>query len=323
MIRAIIKITFGLSFFIFAIGSLSFWFENKVYNSFISSDDKYATDSIAGHIKKSDLDVHFQWKDHNEGRFTIITNNLGFREDSNTQVEKKENTTRILVTGDSHTDGVCNNPESFSNTLEEKLNLSESTLKWEIINGGAGYYTFQNYNGFLKRNLYLKPDKYIVTVYTGNDFIEAIFIDHSPTLIESVKRTWYRVRKYVLFHDADQLGLSQANLQQLYFELYPEVIKVAQNIAIRELSDIQFVCDENNIELIILMLPSNLEAKLKYDASDLTQKVIETLEASSISHINLLPAFQQSEKDLFWKQDLHLNTEGHQVVASSLFFELQ
>ena len=141
--------------------------------------------------------------------------------------------------------------------------------------------------------------------------------------MKSVKRSCYRIRKYWRFHDAHQLGLSQANLQQLYFQLYPEVVKIAQDIAIRELSDIQFVCDENNIELIILILPSNLETKLKYDASNLTQKVIETLEASSIQYINLLPAFQKSEKDLFWKQDLHLNTEGHKVVASILFAEQQ
>ena len=117
--------------------------------------------------------------------------------------------------------------------------------------------------------------------------------------MKSVKRSCYRIRKYWRFHDAHQLGLSQANLQQLYFQLYPEVVKIAQDIAIRELSDIQFVCDENNIELIILILPSNLETKLKYDASDLTQKVIETLEASSIQYINLLPAFQNQKKIYF------------------------
>jgi len=117
--------------------------------------------------------------------------------------------------------------------------------------------------------------------------------------LKSVKRSCYRIRKYWRFHDAHQLGLSQANLQQLYFQLYPEVVKIAQDIAIRELSDIQFVCDENNIELIILILPSNLETKLKYDASDLTQKVIETLEASSIQYINLLPAFQNQKKIYF------------------------
>lgn len=323
MIREIIKITFGLSFFILLIGYFSYWFENKVYNSFISNDDKYITDSIAGHIKKPNLDVHFEWKEHKKGEFTIITNNLGFREDAKTQPLKENNSKRILITGDSHTDGVCNNSESFSNILEESMNRLDSTLKWEVINGGAGYYTFKNYKGFLKKNLHLKPDKYIVTVYTGNDFIEAIFTDHSPTLIESVRRSCYRIRKYWRFHDAHQLGLSQANLQQLYFQLYPEVVKIAQEIAIRELRDIQFVCDENSIELIILMLPSNLETKLKYDASNLTQKVIETLEASSIQYINLLPAFQKSEKDLFWKQDLHLNTEGHKVVASILFAEQQ
>ncbi len=323
MIREIIRITFGLLFFILLIGSFSYWFENKVYNSFISYDNKYTTDSIAGHIKKPNLAVHFEWKEHKNGKFTIITNNLGFREDTKTKSLKENNSQRILITGDSHTDGVCNNSESFSNILEESMNRLDSRLKWEVINGGVGYYTFKNYKGFLKRNLFLNPDKYIVTLYTGNDFIEAIFTDQPPTLIESVKRSYYRIRKYWRFPGADQLGLSQAHLQQLYFELYPEVIKSAQEIAISELRDIQFICDKNKIELIILLLPSNLETKLKYDASILTQKLIETLETSSIRYINLLPAFQKSEKNLFWEQDLHLNTEGHKVVASILFAEQQ
>ena len=59
------------------------------------------------------------WPERADGQWMLRTNDLGFREDAALPVPRPA--LRVLVTGDSHTDGVCNNDESFANLLEARL----------------------------------------------------------------------------------------------------------------------------------------------------------------------------------------------------------
>ena len=106
----------------------------------------------------------------------MTTNNLGFREDEDTQENKPANTIRVLVTGDSHIDGVVYNSESFPNLLESRLNADYGSERFEVINGGVGYYGPQHYLGFLRKYAFLRPDMFIVVVYSGNDFQDVTMV---------------------------------------------------------------------------------------------------------------------------------------------------
>jgi hypothetical protein len=86
---------------------------------------------------------------------------------------------RILVTGDSHTDGVCNNSESFTNLLEAELSAAHPGEAIEALNAGKGAYSFYNYLGVLERLLPLRPDVFVVAVYGGNDFVESLALRHT------------------------------------------------------------------------------------------------------------------------------------------------
>ena len=150
--------------------------------------DYYKADEIAGHIHQPNAKREFPWEEHSTGIMLITTNNLGFREDADTPKTKPANTTRILVTGDSHTDGVVHNAESFSNQLEHLLASEYPNRQFEVVNGGVGYYAPQNYAGFIERFAYLKPDVFILTIYTGNDFIDAVEVAHQRGKIAAPTR---------------------------------------------------------------------------------------------------------------------------------------
>jgi hypothetical protein len=47
-----------------------------------------------------------RWPEHPEGGFRMVVNNKGLRENEDTQIQKADQAFRILVTGDSHIDGV-------------------------------------------------------------------------------------------------------------------------------------------------------------------------------------------------------------------------
>jgi hypothetical protein len=113
--------------------------------------DYYMSDLVIGHIHRPNVQREVTWDEHPEGRVIMRTNNLGFREDTDTDVKKRDDTVRILVTGDSHIDGVVDNSESFPNRLEALLNSSGLGPTFEVINGGTGYYGPQHYSRFIEK----------------------------------------------------------------------------------------------------------------------------------------------------------------------------
>ena len=292
----------------------------------------YMADAIAGHLHRPDAKIESVWNEHHQGKIVFQTNNLGFREDHDTTVDKADNRTRILVTGDSHTDGVVYNAESFPNVLEDKLNSGPSALKFEVINGGVGYYTFQNYTGFLRTHLELKPDYFVVTVYLGNDFMEAIQLATKRGQISAQPRSlWYRLR---LWRAAAPM-LSQAGNQIVYFDTFPEMKTKALEIARGEFRDIKEICRQHQIQLMVVLLPTKLdvEEKARHEASvslrldeaqlDLDQalkrSLIVDLEREQVTYLDLTDHMKNQNFELFWNQDYHLNDKGHWLVAQALF----
>lgn len=302
------------------------------HNFLIEEANYYVADAIAGHLHRPYAKIEFGWNEHHRGKIVFQTNNLGFREDHDTTINKADNRTRILVTGDSHTDGVVYNAESFPNVLEDKLNTGSSSLKFEVMNGGVGYYTFQNYSGFLRRHLDLKPDYYVVTVYLGNDFMEAIQLATKRGQIpEQPRSLWYRFRLW----RAAGPRLNQAGNQIVYFDTYPEMKAKTLEIARREFKDINEMCLQHQIRLLVVLLPTKLdvEAKARQDAAvnlrlgdpqlelnqALKKSLIGDLEQEQVTYLDLSDSMKNPNYELFWNQDYHLNDKGHWLVAQALF----
>ncbi|HSV43971.1 MAG TPA: hypothetical protein VLJ10_05390, partial [Candidatus Bathyarchaeia archaeon] len=126
--------------------------------------DYYQADEIVGFVHRPYAERTFNWPEYHKGKISLKTNNLGFREDADTAVEKKGDVTRVLVIGDSHIDGIIDNSESFPHVLETLFNARAGVPRFEMINGGTGLYGTDEYVLFLKKFLFLKPDIYMVVL---------------------------------------------------------------------------------------------------------------------------------------------------------------
>lgn len=105
--------------------------------------------------------------EHPLGRIEMRRNAESCREDEDTPLEKPVGTKRIIVLGDSHTDGFCFNAESFANQLEKKLTAVD------VVNAGfelsSPYQQWFAYDQVFRK---FQPDQVLMTFYAGNDFLE-------------------------------------------------------------------------------------------------------------------------------------------------------
>lgn len=129
-------------------------------------------------------------KEHASGYFELQTNNRGLREDQDTITPKPPDVFRVLVLGDSQTDGLVNNNESWPHALEQMLNEQRlrSGRRFEVLN--AGVITYQPIQEYLWWRVYgkqLEPDLVILGYYLGNDLADA----GSDRLGQKTDGTWY------------------------------------------------------------------------------------------------------------------------------------
>ncbi len=163
-----IKILFML-FIIFLIGIVDFTIAT-VYNRYFDfTNTAYIDDNKIGKVHLPNFETSFPFPEHENGAFIWKTNNMGFREDNDTS-KHNSSSFRVIVVGDSHTDGVVNNRDSFPNIAETTLN--EFGLDIEVINAGTGCFSLYQQHLMAKKLSFLKPDLIVYTFYTGNDYLE-------------------------------------------------------------------------------------------------------------------------------------------------------
>lgn len=108
--------------------------------------------------------------DPRTGTIKTRRNECGFREDGETPVASPPGALRVLVLGDSHTDGACANAESFSNLLESRL-ATELKCPVDVINAGQSTFSpFQEWWLYEQVGRRFQPDLVVVVFYCGNDY---------------------------------------------------------------------------------------------------------------------------------------------------------
>ncbi|HTF87648.1 MAG TPA: SGNH/GDSL hydrolase family protein [Planctomycetota bacterium] len=305
-------------------------------------------DPLCGDIWQPNVDSKIPFAEYPGGAFAVKTNSFGMREDTEPAAQRPA--VRILVTGDSHTDGVCANAESYSNLLEGLLRdraASEAKLRGEqldpasieVLNTGKGAYSFYNYLGVLERFVDLAPAVFIVGVYGGNDFEEALSVWHfyfnagkrprgMPVYAEEVKAA------SAINKGAVAQGLASVR----YFSTYPEQLEIANRAASEVLDNMQALCLERGIRLIVVYIPSWMEVApddpaLRLDemltALGLTRADLESttrmadamlahLAQRGVESLDLRSSFAAATEPLYWKLDCHLGLSGNRLVAREL-----
>ncbi|MBI4446171.1 MAG: SGNH/GDSL hydrolase family protein [Acidobacteria bacterium] len=293
-----------------------------------SQSDYYVRDEIAGHLHRPHAERVLNWPEHPLKKIVMKTNNLGFREDADTVV-RKASQVRVLMTGDSHTDGVVFNHESVSNRMEQLLNKKSGAVNYEILNGGTGYFGPFNYRQFIRRFDFLSPDAYIVVFYSGNDFMDAVRELEQP-------RRSLRYRRALRRASGENNGaVAQALNQIYYFQNFPEMQKAALDRSEKFLRDLQAYCREKRIGLEVIFLPTKVDLEWHTDVSrlrncmrilginpenlNLNQRMLQELQRRlsrrKIDSWDATAHLRQSQGPHFWNQDYHLNNRGHRVLA--------
>jgi lysophospholipase L1-like esterase len=100
---------------------------------------------------------------NNEFDVIYKINSLGLR-DEEFSVKKPPKTFRILMVGDSYTFGIGNNLEdTFVKRLEKKLNATEGSIHYQVINGGCSSYSpLLEYLFLIHKGIPLNPDLVIL-----------------------------------------------------------------------------------------------------------------------------------------------------------------
>ena len=305
--------------------------------------DYYVPDSTAGHVHKPYAVRVLEWKEHPKGSIRMAVNNLGFRDDVDTVVAKPRQTYRILVTGDSHIDGVIYNTESFAKRLEAMMNAGDQKASFEVLNGGTGYYGPYHYAGFLRKFLYLKPDMFLVVFYTGNDFLDGVTTAEIRHRVHIAERPADYYRALTEAGAESQGAVSQALNQAYFFKTYPDLEPIAVDIADEQMFEIAHTCDGAGIRLLVVTLPTkgdmpngnnkatykNARAKLGLTLGDVEvnrrmgDRLLIKLSKAGIPTLDPLDEMQQVGDELFWETDYHLNHTGHNLLARIVFSYLK
>lgn len=277
----------------------------------------------------------FAWPEHPEGRIQRATNSRGFNEDVETVVEKRG--LRILVSGDSHTEGVVSNEESFPNVLERLLRAAGRTGS-EVLNAGVGYTGPHCYLGMLQKHLDLAPDLFIATLFSGNDFMDDLRVAYLRGLSGEPQPDEAYYAPLRAAEAAWPTPCWQGVNQAYRFKRFPVEVARALDAVESSIADIQDLCSESGIHLLVVVLPTKYDVDLTEQRAEfarlaehlgltaedmgmnerLAGDLIARLQGRGVACLDATPILRSGQEPVFWRRDHHLNVQGHRKLAELL-----
>ncbi|MER3445435.1 MAG: hypothetical protein C4291_00750 [Candidatus Dadabacteria bacterium] len=174
----------------------------------------------------------------------VRMNSHGFR-DKERSYEKGKDTFRIVVLGDSFTEGMqVPLEQTFPYILEERLNSGGSSERFEVINlGVSGFGTAQEYLALKYYGLRYHPDLVILEFFIGNDVV------NNSLILETEKERPFFV-------------LSGGKLEELPFKIR------TSNLAKGEGETKEDVAEQFRIKYLILRYSTRFFPNISYSLED-------------------------------------------------------
>lgn len=264
------------------------------------------------------------------------TNSLGMKGRAEPAEEQPD--LRILVTGDSHVEGVCRDWEAYPIQLGMQLRKRYPDKTIESFNAALGGYDMYHYLGVFEKFRWLKPDVFIVTVFGGNDFGGALGNRRFYTAGRRPPSD-NQLRIRLMKRGIPLEGLNPQELvQDVLFLENPGDVQLAIEAMVAVTDRLQRLSEEDGIELICVYLPaplrgqpqfySELIGELEATLSEFEDPLassdriadgwLDFIEERGIRSLDLRPLFRACEEQLYWKADYHLNVRGQRFVAEAL-----
>ena len=220
--------------------------------------DYYVAHPILGHVHKPNATRVTAVPEHPDGQVTFRTNAAGFRNDREVAVPKPPHTFRVLVVGDSHTDGVVDNSEGFGDGLARQLDVAFAEHRIsdhiDVINGGTGYWGPAQYGQAFSVWAHLEPDACVVMLYEGNDLLDAVAAEE-----RAGKRHIGRLEDHYdrLYAVAEHVGerVSQQLNQDLLFAHAPSAAIDAVRLTREAIVEAHDTCAAFDAPLVVVRLP--------------------------------------------------------------------
>ncbi|HVS09358.1 MAG TPA: SGNH/GDSL hydrolase family protein [Planctomycetota bacterium] len=295
----------------------------------------YVFDPQAYYVYRPHYEKRVEWRGHPKGRWIRRTNAAGLRMDAEVSEERPD--LRVLVVGDSQTDGVCDNAESYCALLQAALAARHVDRSVEVLNAAVMGYSFYNYLGAIEKHLALDPQVVVVAFFSGNDFLEMLDPLHYFERTLRPPRSsgyWERIQKATQLSSEPLItGINQA----LYFQQYPDELELAFRGARLACAEIEAACRARGAAAIFVHVPSAFdtsrpEARATLEqlhgalelsehhlhvGARLAERLIRTLRDSESEVLDLAPELARSEEACYW-QDFHINLHAHERIAALL-----
>jgi lysophospholipase L1-like esterase len=262
-----------------------------------------------------------------ESPYLIQTNSKGLR-DKEYSYAKPASTYRIVVLGDSFVfgSGGVESQELFTEGMEARIPNTE------VINMGVPAFSLdQEYLFFKSEGVKYHPDLVILCLFV-NDFKET-FLSFNPSNgmpkgYETFKAGelnfhppsipfLYRLSRYSYI-----LGWIENKFRLLTFskpppEIIPHwTIDEKKRIFEQILVSLSSSCREHGAELWLVYFPYKKQLK-----KNVIQEVLGKLaKTANLKYIDFMDIFRElpSKDSLYFKKDVHFNSQGHAVVAETL-----
>ncbi len=286
----------------------------------------------------------------------IRINSAGFRDDEIGAKPAGEH--RVVVLGDSMVMAIQVPLEmTFVKRLEAGLRRATSATRYRVINAGVqGYGTVEEWLLFERTVDLLQPDVVVVAVMVGNDAVESA--DSSWRMeprkprshLQSTGSTasllarrlarrseviqFLRQRLFTAASPTRAVPLRQRPLDS-YVDPVPAEVREGFQISARCVERIADLARSRGAPTAVALLPARFQlddqdfANLQHTMSApnrafvrdaATDRYRAALAVGSVPVLDLLPVFQREPRpaELYFRQNVHLTTRGHQVVAGAL-----
>ena len=248
-------------------------------------------------------------------------------------IEKPENTYRIIGLGDSFAWGwgVADNRRTTFKYLDCWLNATENGKSYEVINCAQPAKTVRFYEAFVKEyGEKFEPDMFLI-LYNLNDS----YLPHASMVVDrrteklmeeekdplsDISRLFRLVKKRIVkkkVHD-----YTTGHIKEGYFgpEKEQKWGKAQENLI-----EIQRVCQEQGIELVVAIFPLLFELEKNYPFQNEVAEIDRFLQSNQIKSVDLLPSFKGKKTFVLWSRptDSHPNKIGHRLAAEAIYHFLQ
>lgn len=290
-----------------------------------------------------------------EFSITYNHNSKGLR-DYEYSYEKNPSTYRIIMVGDSVTEGIgVEFEESIPKVLDKKL---KQIGDYEVINFGfAGFGPVPEAIIIEEEVMKYNPDMIIIGYYIGNDVtkIDAGVFNRIPDEFwleeqhEMLKKELYKAKvntkfrnflrrnfmiyrfikeKFIYKFTHSKLNIDDFKDLVVLREQYPDYINKNLNTTYLVFDFLKRLTEENDIDFLVTLLPIkeqiypdlfNVEGDLKKP-----QRLLKNqLEQLNISFLDPSSVLEERDEIVYWKIDDHPNKRGYEIIADYIYTELK